>query len=151
MNLCKLCKEPISDFICTGCLGRDILERIPESLRGSLSDFHGTLSYHLHSGKEGFMPCLKCRLSDSPCICIPCYLNEIHSWFRENMLLGRLERNLSLDFEALRRNLKEHSALPVTETESTRERDGICDECGEYSDSLAVANSEWVCPGCRGG
>ncbi len=149
MNLCKICKEPISNFICIDCLEREISERIPEKLRGKFLDFHRSLSTHFSSKTSRFIPCLKCKLSNAPYICIPCYLNEVHSWFRENRLLGKLRRNLSFNFEGVRKGLKSHSALPITETENHKERDGICDECGEYSGNLVIVNSEWVCEGCR--
>ena len=149
MNLCKLCREPIWNFICINCLEKQIHGSIPENLRESFSEFHRNLSAHFRSKTDRFIPCLKCRISDAPHICIPCYLNEIHSWFRENRLLGKLRRNMSFDFEVLRRNLKEHSALPITEIKNHRKNSGICDECGEYSDNLILSNSEWVCRECR--
>lgn len=149
MNLCKLCREPIWNFICINCLEKDILERIPGNLRRGFSEFHRRLSYYFRSKTDRFIPCLKCRISDAPHICIPCYLNELNSWFRENGLLGKVKENLSLDFEALERNLKGHSALPITETRNRRRNSGICDECGEYSENLVLFNSEWVCTECR--
>lgn len=149
MNLCKLCREPISNFICIECLEKQISGMIPENLRAGFSEFHRVLYGHFRSKTDRFMPCLKCRISDAPHICMPCYLNEVHSWFRENRLLRKLRRNLSLDFEALKINLKNHSALPITEIETHRRDSGICDECGEYSENLVLFNSEWVCRECR--
>lgn len=149
MNLCKICQEPISNFICIDCLERDIVERMPEGLREGFAGFHRNISYHFHSNLDRFIPCLKCGLSDAPSICIPCYLNEVHSWFKENRLISKLKGNMSFDFEALKRNLKNHSALPITEIKSHRIKSGICDECGEYSESLSQFNLEWVCEGCK--
>ena len=149
MNLCKICKEPISNFICTDCLEMEISERIPGSLRGKFSGFHKNLSAYFHSKTDRFMPCLKCKTSDASHICIYCYLREVFSWFRDNNLLGKLRRNLSFDFERLEQSLKNHSALPITETRSFREKSGLCDECGEYSDNLSRLNSEWICEGCK--
>lgn len=149
MNLCKICREPISNFICIDCLKRDIGGRLPENLRDKFLDFHRNLSFHFNSRTSRFMPCLKCGLSDAPHICIYCYLNEVFNWFKDNGLMKRLKRNLSFDFEGIRKSLKNHSALPITETENHRETDGICDECGEYSENLIMINSEWVCEGCR--
>lgn len=149
MNLCKICKEPISNFICIDCLKNEISERIPEKLRDKFLDFHRNLSIHFNSKTSRFMPCLKCKLSSAPYICIYCYLNEVFSWFKENRLIEKLRRNLRFDFEGVKKSLKNHSALPITEIENHKERDGICDECGEYSESLVMVNSEWVCGGCR--
>lgn len=148
MNLCQICKEPISNFICIDCLKREISERIPEKLRGKFLDFHTNISTCFHSNR--FMPCLKCKVSSAPHICIPCYLNEIYSWFKIHSMTGRIKEMISLDFEGLEESLKSHSALPITEIENHKERDGICDECGEYSGNLVMINWEWVCEGCRG-
>lgn len=149
MNLCKICKEPIWNFICIDCLAGDIKKWIPGNLTEEFSAFHRSLSAHFYSKTDRFMSCLKCRVSSAPHICIPCYLNEIHSWFKSHRIAGRIREMISLDFEGLEKNLKEHSALPITEIKNHRERFGVCDECGEYSESLTLINWEWVCEDCR--
>ena len=44
--------------------------------------------------------------------------------------------------------IKAH-AQPISEVENMDEEFGICDECGEYSDSLGLVNGRWICVICK--
>lgn len=149
MNMCKICKEPIWNFICIDCIARDVKRHFPAKLLNSFTRFHRNLHRHFHSATDRFMPCLTCKLSNAPAICIPCYMNEAQSWAKAHGLMGMVGKKFSFDFTRLERELREHNALPITESENFREKSGLCDMCGEYSDSLMLVDSEWICEECK--
>ncbi len=150
ISVCKICKEPIWNFICINCLGNDIRRLLPDELSEKFSKFHENFLRYFHSDYDELISCLKCKLSDAPPICIDCYLNEIFTHFRHanDSVIKSIRKKFQFDFEKHERIMREHETLSITEDRPPARRSGICDDCGEYSEGLKKSNGLWLCEDC---
>ncbi len=157
--VCRICKDPVWSYICPDCLAKDIKKWLPNTLRARFSAFSKAFVEHFGSG-HGSNPriyCIKCRKKSPANICPFCYVTEIHEWLIENgqaELAQTLAGMLPMDHGW--KGQSEHSArfwkdsiYPITQTETREYDEGICEECGEFSDKLEQVNGEWICRSCK--
>ncbi len=155
LSICKICKEPIWNFLCLDCLEEDIKRWMPtEHLGGFLSFHRDFLNHFITPADATFDACLRCRSLREAGVCAFCYLNEFVSWVRhlDTGLTEKLQNSFIFSFE--RRGefdgfFRNTRLQPVTHVICEREGFGICDGCGEYSDELGNDNGRWVCPDCK--
>ncbi|MFH1364322.1 MAG: hypothetical protein ABIH52_01570, partial [Candidatus Aenigmatarchaeota archaeon] len=87
-------------------------------------------------------------------ICPFCYIVETFHWLRERdeQLAHYLYKMLPLshDWKVTRFHgcVWKEGYKPLGEVEMDVKEQGICDECGEYSDHLELLNGEWICKEC---
>ena len=148
--ICKICKEPIWNFICINCLAKNIRRILSEEPLKKFTDFHKKFLKHFHSKSDRFFHCLNCKLSNAPPICMDCYMYEVSSWFKnpDASIIKNIQKKFHFDFKKHEKIICGHVILPITENQNIERESGICDECGEYSDELILINGEWICPGC---
>ncbi len=151
MRSCRLCKEPIWNFLCTSCLSKDIMRLLSRKRAEEFQRFHRTLTGLMGKGSALPIECLKCGSSRSPPICIDCYLNEVYTWFKDKDpgMIGEISAGFSFDFRLHETIMKEHEFVPVTEEGPDINDTGLCEQCGEYSEDLRIMEGEWVCGQCR--
>ncbi len=155
--VCKLCLEPISNFICPACLYRSVQQwiwRCEPSLIRKFRDFHTRFVDTLVSHKTSF--CVSCKHEYYHMICPYDYLKEVYAWLEEYLDEDKLKEFLqifSMGFKKIERNLerkffyRNHGPAP----EGREKGDfGICELCENFSDDLRRnASNLMVCEDCR--
>lgn len=169
-TICRLCLEPVTNFICTDCLFENInkwlslnspkSEELKVLVAGKHSDVRKLLSQDANT-----TICVSChnRVSEIACPC--CYVHEMHSIIRsaDPEAARKFERHFNFDFHfhhgMLQLNLWEsiHGRLmssrdfrPVIIQEAEYNKDtSTCDECGSHSEDLSESNGQWLCESCR--
>ncbi|RLI98519.1 MAG: hypothetical protein DRO99_00470 [Candidatus Aenigmatarchaeota archaeon] len=152
--ICQICKEPINNFVCLECLAKDISTWLPPGLSDRFTKFNDWfLDTFKHMPHTVTRHHIVCDLRGKGSVCLYCYVNEVFQWLMgEDKPVARRFRKLFSfgmrkgDFKQI---IKSH-AKPISEVEEMEKEEGICDECGEYSDELHILNGRWVCRVCWG-
>ncbi|NIO22591.1 MAG: hypothetical protein GTN38_01005 [Candidatus Aenigmarchaeota archaeon] len=148
MNLavCKICKEPIWNFLCVDCIARNTRKFLSDGLKKDFNHFHRKFVENFYSHHDHTF-CLKCRHNNNVTICPYCYAKEMFSMLssREPILAKRMWRFTTL----LKHPYRESDARTITELGNKKSAYGMCDECGECSELLERADNGWVCEDCR--
>lgn len=158
ISLCKLCLEPISNFICVECLKKEIyhwLEFSKSNLAEDFKEIHITITKHFPAD-EIKINCLKCKEVVSTLVCPWCYVNEVFSWlFRKNVYLAyKFVQIFNFDFlgtgyiSPTDTPARKFHAVIISER-SNVEDTSICDGCGQVADSLREENGFFLCESCR--
>jgi hypothetical protein len=155
--VCKLCLEPISNFICPGCLYKSVQQwiwrREPRLVR-RFRRFHERFIETLVSQKTAI--CVACRKEYYHMICPYDYLKEVYAWMEDFLQPEKLKeflRIFSMGFKKMERNMdrkffyRNHGpALHGSE----RAEIGICELCENFSEDLRRdASNRIVCEHCR--
>ena len=149
VKICQLCKEPIANFANIRHMGADITQWLPSPTRELFEKenarFLGTFRQaHTDSGHA------LCNSAADP-ICLYCYVNEVFQWISgSDKAVAKRFRQLfafGMKKEDFREIVISH-AEPITENMPEKSEFGICDGCGEYSDSLFRTREGWTCSGC---
>ncbi len=155
--VCRLCLEPLSDFICPGCLYRAIqqwLWKCGPGLIERFRDFHTKFTETLVSDKTAF--CVVCKREYYHMVCPYDYIKEVHAWLEDYLGEEGLVEFLSIfsiGFRRMERHLESRAFYrnrgPLQQ--NRREPDtGICENCENFSDSLKRdASNRLVCGRCR--
>jgi hypothetical protein len=167
--ICRLCLEPVTNFICTDCLFRDINKWLSpnskraEELKVLVAGKHASVRKVL-SQDTNTTVCVSCHQKVGEIACPCCYLHEMHSVIGsvDPEAAKRFEQHFNFDFvfhhgmmqlnlwESIHgRLLSSRSFKPIL----IRDKDfGIdantCDECGCESDELTEWNGQWLCESC---
>jgi len=155
MSICKICKEPIWNFLCLDCLGEDISRWLPTEQTSRFTAFHRSFVGHFITPVDAtFDTCLKCRGVREAEVCSFCYLNEFMSWVNatEPDLASKLANSFVFSFERKGEFdgfFKNTRFRPVTDNRCNRETSGLCDSCGEYSEELEARDNGLLCLECR--
>ncbi len=166
--ICRLCLEPIYNFICIDCflqaVERWLKLKHREDMIPLVEQRHRELKHMLSSDfNTGF--CLKCKQAVKEWACPCCYLYEIYTTIKGNDAdLGKeFEQLFNYDFQyrhgytqltfwqSLNRQLlstRNFKPLLLIDRKNTTER-GICENCGQESEMLKQQNGQWICEGCR--
>jgi len=154
--ICKLCFEPITNFLCISCLNKTIstwLLSLNNNLLNDYEFFHLSLLDQF-SSDENQEKCIKCRRITNTVLCPYCYVNEVFWWIfnKDINLAKKFVRLFNFDFlnmgylpETKTRNLKQ---IAIFDEEKTLES-GICESCGQASVDLKEENGIWLCESCR--
>jgi len=145
--ICKMCKEPIWNFMCVDCIANDAEKALPERFQKDFSDLHKSIVENFYSSYDHTF-CLKCRHSNPVAVCPYCYITEVLSLLsgKEPIFVKRLVRLLPF----YRHPYSESDSKTITEFRNKKTAHGVCDECGETSESLERMDNGWVCEDCRG-
>lgn len=162
-TICRLCKQPISNYICPNYLANHITKWMPENISHEFTNFHRGFMKDMNRNCDVDEHDMKCRHGHFVCVsgnskngtrnvvCLHCYINEVFQWIslKNNRLSDRFMEIFSFGFkkDSFREFIAAENFMPTT-NRKTWEDSGICDECGEYSDKLALSNGEWICRGC---
>lgn len=155
LSICKVCKEPIWNFLCLDCLAEDVKKWLPSSYLTGFRSFHKTFVRHFITPQDAtFDSCLKCKNLWEAEVCAFCYINEFISWMKhvDAPLVEKMSKSFIFSFERKGEfdGFFQNTRLqPVTHIRCERQSFGICDSCGEYSDELMPAGDGWVCLDCR--
>lgn len=151
--LCKMCKEPIWNFLCIDCLADDIKGVLPSHLTQSFRKFHHDLKRYFYNRNHGTY-CIRCGKPNPVAICPYCYLNEAGNWMMgmDQILAKRLLRLIppfrhKHDFPNQMISMKFTEAIEGLE--NGKEHSGLCDRCGEFSEGMRETEGGWLCESCR--
>lgn len=157
-EVCKLCYEPIFNFICFDCLERDterFLNLVSPELLNEFQTLQFSISTHF-SFPYSQEKCIKCNNQISTPICPWCFINEVYFWLLEKdyLLAKFFSRMFNFDFlgtgyPGIIPNMV-RKFEPVIISERTERTDiGICDNCGQSVSELFEIEGNWVCESCR--
>jgi hypothetical protein len=154
--ICRLCLEPIYNFICINCLQKSVfqwLSKIDQKLANEIQAFHSSLLDKFSSDINHEF-CVKCKNTVNTVICPYCYVKEIF-WliFDKNIKVSKSLAKL-FDFDFLGTGYlpvtKVRNLNPVIITYKKPKSDfNICDSCGQISEDLKEVNGNWICETCR--
>jgi len=156
--VCQICKYPVWSYICPDCLSREIGKWLPRELSSEFTKFNRSFLSHFRSFESNLTQtrCIRCRTMKETTLCSFCYVAEAFHWLHEkNMDLARtLFMALPLDsslkatsgMRTMRSQWSETEPISYEEKES---EEGICEECGGYSQETANVNGKWICESCR--
>ena len=146
LTLCKICKEPIWNFLCVDCIAEDVKKVLPKRSLKGFSAFHRGIVENFYSPYDHTY-CLKCKHTNPVAVCPYCYLTEMLSSVsnKEPILVKRLVRFLPFFGHPYR----EEDARTITELKNEKRVYGMCDECGEISEFLERTEKDWVCEDCK--
>ncbi len=155
--ICKLCFEPIFNLLCINCMSKSIsswLSSLNPKLSKEYKKFHKKILKKF-SSEENVEKCIKCRENIDTALCPYCYANEVFWWlfYRDIKVAQRFVKLFNFDFfgagylpdDYKKRELKE---VIITDKEEIAQ-EGICENCGEYSEDLKEKNGLWLCEVCR--
>lgn len=154
--ICRICLEPIMNFLCTDCLKQAISSWLSSESNQLLADyqvFHSLLSNFFSGNEQEF--CVKCKKKSNTILCPYCYTNEVFWWlFNKNINLAKKFVHLfNFDFldigffpHTKTRNLK---PIIISEDQENFDEIGICESCGQLSENLKKENGVWLCESCR--
>ena len=166
-TICKLCLEPVSNFICTDCLFSDVRKWLflvqHQELFPKILVKHNDIKSLIKLDANGAY-CVKCKSEIGEIACPCCYLYEMFSILKEanQELAYNFERNFNFDFKmhhaysqlALWQSLHEETVssrafTPIVLAESKNLTDiNICDNCGQISDIITEINGSHICEYC---
>jgi len=153
LALCKICKEPINNFVCIDCFAKDIRKWMPTDIAGRFARFNRSFLkiFQFEHHSKLVKHHLVCTENSKGSVCLYCYLNEVFQWLMwQNKAVARRFRRLfsfGMKKEDFTEIWKAH-AEPITRTENWENEFGICDECGEYTEELRIVNGRWMCIRC---
>ncbi|MBI4181362.1 MAG: hypothetical protein HY520_00140 [Candidatus Aenigmarchaeota archaeon] len=133
VRLCGQCREAVSSPLSPAAIARNVARWLPGGQAEGFRAWQQVL--------DGAMV--------GTALCGYCYLKEVHQWLQEQdpVLAEAFLRLFSFGFSrAGLRGAMEVS--PVLEMEEPAKEYGICDDCGEYADSLEYIGGEWLCAAC---
>ncbi len=149
--VCQLCREPIWNFLCIDCIGKNVKEWLPSAFSQEFGQFHQSVKSHFQTYvADNYEPCLDCsKLNETP-ICPYCYTHEVYHWI--SAMNPDTARNFSkifffYPFEGSEYIKSERG--PIEETENKKPGVGLCDSCAEYSENLEAGSGGWYCETCK--
>ena len=164
-TICKLCLEPVQNFICINCLFSDITKWVftknaPE-IESKIKTKHEYLKGFVSSDVGTF--CIKCKKFVKEIACPCCYLYEIYDVIKDSdsKHAKEFEKFFNFDFtihtgyselnfwqEVHKMPTKNY--IPIIISEKPQEVDlNFCESCGNKSDYLININGTWICETCR--
>ncbi|MEM5781741.1 MAG: hypothetical protein QXD43_00915 [Candidatus Aenigmatarchaeota archaeon] len=158
IKICKLCLEPLFNFICVDCLADSIKKFLffeNSQLLKEFELFHKKfLRFFSSHSLEKMARCVKCKRIFDVMACPYCYINELFWWlFEKDLNLARkLAQFFNFDFLGTGYILKLRKFEPVIIDEDKEiflSEIGICESCGQVYDDLKKINGEWLCESCR--
>jgi len=153
--VCQICKYPVWSYICPDCLSKEIGKWLPHELSSQFRRFNRSFLGNFRSFESNLTQtmCIRCRTMRETTLCSFCYVAEVFHWLHEKNrhLAKTLFMALPLDSSlkatsGMRNEWNEIRPISYEESESL---EGICEECGEYSQETATANGRWLCESCR--
>jgi hypothetical protein len=152
--VCRICKDPVWSYICPECLAKDIRNWLPQRLRARFAAFSQAFVEHFSGhGQNPRINCIKCGARSPANVCPFCYVTEMHEWLAENGEPGMAHVLAGMLPSGRGRSGRGHDSWngiePITDTRGEQYDEGMCEECGEFSEELEHVNGEWVCRSCK--
>jgi hypothetical protein len=155
-EICKLCLEPIFNFICIDCQHASIIKWLSENAPGLLNEFnnfHEKIESTFASTQNSIF-CIKCKQIKETVICPYCYAKEVFWWlFDKNIEVAKkFVKIFNFDFLGIGYlpTIKTRNLWPIIITDERESTDlNFCEECGIVSDNLKKVNGKWLCESCR--
>lgn len=155
LAVCQICKYPVWSYICPDCLAKEIAQWLPEKLSGEFGRFSRSFLEHFRSVESNLtrIRCIHCHRLKESTLCSFCYITEVFRWLHEkNRGLARtLFMTLPPDSRfkiAGSAECKWSEIRPISFSE-TETDEGICEECGEFSERTTLIDGRCICENCR--
>lgn len=151
--MCRLCKEPIWNFLCVDCIGSNITQWLPEPQINDFKGFHHMFSSTFSLYGDVKNHCLHCKNYLTVPVCPYCYTNEVYQWLsqKDASLAQAFVMVFNFDFEGS--GYKEFTGLqgiqPLEGEKREGSDEGFCEECECYSPDLHEKENKWTCESCR--
>jgi len=128
-------------------LAEDTKKIIPKGLLKGFSTFHERIVEIFYSFYDHTY-CLKCRHPNPVTVCPYCYMTEMLSFLskKKPIMAKRFFRLIPSYGDPYNGT----DAKTITELKNKKAAYGMCDDCGECSESLETTDKGWVCEDCRG-
>lgn len=154
--ICKLCLEPVYNFICIDCQRNSVVKFLNQTARelvGEFEPFHKKLSQTFNTD-QNTIKCIKCGKVNETVVCPHCYAKEVFFWLLEKnrAVAEKFSRMFNYDFQrvGLTDSIRTRNLMPIIICDQREKSDiNICDSCGEPSDSLRELDGKWLCEMCR--
>jgi hypothetical protein len=156
-EICKICLEPIFNFICIDCQHATIKKWLSELATKELLDefdkFHEKIKEEF-SCTQNSMFCIKCKEIKEVAICPYCYAREVFWWLFEKDVLTakKFAKVFNFDFLGVGYlpTIRTRNLWPIIIVDERKSSDlNFCEECLQPSDDLRKVNGEWLCESCR--
>lgn len=149
--ICRICLEPIYNFICMDCFASQIEKILPSELKNPFLFFHENLRERFENSENTEL-CIKCKQIRETAICPYCYLKEVFIWLseRNERVAGKVAKFFNFNFENTEfdESIKVRNWIPVILNQSSEEFDlNICENCGELKE-LRKVDGRWLCESC---
>lgn len=150
--VCRICVEPITNFICPSCLYRAMQQWIwkyqPELVEKFMG-FHESFISTVVSDRTAF--CVACKMEYYHMVCAFDYMKSVHEWLEEQgVSQARLKEFVRIFGMGLRsiQNGKKHLAGHPHNGNAVVDI-GFCENCENFSDALRPdAAGRMVCERC---
>ena len=155
--ICKLCLEPIFNYICFNCLENSVkkwLSGISQELLSKFEKFSQDLKNHFGSSAEE-EKCMICWKKAEMIACPYCYSKEVFDFLslHDKNLAESFIRNFNFDFLKVghsSESILTKNLLPIIIVNKKENSDiNICENCGNQSDDLKEVNGSYICEVCR--
>lgn len=154
--ICRLCLEPIFNFLCMNCLGKSFsnwIDMKSPRLKNEFQIFHNHL-LKIFSSDQNQEFCIKCRHTVDTVMCPYCYAKEIFWWIfsKDVKLSNKFAKIFNFDFLGIGYlpTIKTRNLEPIIIIDEKKKSDmNICENCGQTSDNLKEVNGNWLCESCR--
>lgn len=170
-TICRICLEPVTNFICADCLSDGIAKWISRystnpgwvglAMKGKHEEIRRMLS---HESNSNF--CVSCKNWVDEIACPCCYLYEMHAMLKNidsKEVAAKFETDFNFDLifhhGMAQLNLWEsmHGRLystrqfkPIVIKDKRRSSDlNACESCEVETDELAEHGGQWLCESCR--
>ena len=154
---CKICLEPISNFICPDCIYRAIQQWMWKACPGLVERFRNFHKTFIESvASEMAAVCVVCRREYYHMICSYDYMKEVYSWLGEYLPDNQVKEFLRIFSMGFRRIDRRASGWFFYRNQGPNmlkngEVDiGLCEVCENFSYGLKHdASNRMVCENCR--
>ncbi|MEM7825509.1 MAG: hypothetical protein QW412_01455 [Candidatus Aenigmatarchaeota archaeon] len=155
-TICRICFEPIMNFLCVECLNQSISKWLlleNSELLADYQKFHLLLSIFFSSDEQEF--CVKCKKKSSTILCPYCYTSEVFLWLLEKNTKTAKKFAYLFNFDFFGSGLFPHTkarnlnGIIISEDKENFDEIGVCENCGQTSENLKKKNGIWLCESCR--
>lgn len=169
-TICRLCLQPVTNFICTDCLFAGIQKWVSKNSSGAdslmllLSGKNAEIKRLLsQDNNRAFCVSHRGQVDEIACPC--CYLYEMQSAIKsyEPGIARKFEKDFNFDFmfhhgmsqlslwESIHGGLlASKSFRPVIITDRRAGLDlNVCEGCESESDDIVEVDGRWICESCR--
>lgn len=170
-TICRVCLEPVHNFICNDCIFGDIVRwvslRAPdraEYLTILLKGKNESVKKMLVSDQNRTV-CVSCKDEVDGIACPCCYLYEMQTLVKsvDPELARKFEADFNFDFtfhhgmaqltlwESIHNRLMSTKEFkPILIADKRRSGDmGMCESCEVDTDELSESDGRWLCESCR--
>ena len=144
-GICMLCKEPITTPLEIGQIGKHIEMWLPGRLVEQFNQLNSGLTRHVRT----FYRVSSSGTLSGRLVCMHCYVKEVYQWLKEVDTKLANQFIMVFSFGYSKESFeKDDMFCPPDESPEEEQGFGLCDECGEYGESLEYMTGEWICKDC---